>query len=125
MHADIRNFDLNHLTEKIEGALKIHDTVVIRTGGKHAFTLLARAGDENALDGANHRFGNPERLGVIHLLQLLQPGLNKALRLALVGTALMAVLLAALLAEGSLPPGAAVPVWVGLDTGGERTYNAE
>ena len=34
-------------------------------------------------------------------------------------------LLAALLAEGSLPPGAAVPVWVGLDTGGERTYNAE
>ena len=30
-----------------------------------------------------------------------------------------------LLAEGSLPPGAAVPVWVGLDTGGERTYNAE
>ena len=32
------------------------------------------------------------------LLQLLQPGLNKALRLALVGTALMAVLLAALLA---------------------------
>ena len=30
------------------------------------------------------------------LLQLLQPGLNKALRLALVGTALMAVLLAAL-----------------------------
>lgn len=31
----------------------------------------------------------------------------------------------ALLAEGSLPPGAAVPVWVGLDTGGERTYNAE
>ena len=35
------------------------------------------------------------------------------------------VLLAALLAEGSLPPGAAVPVWVGLDTGGERTYNAE
>ena len=59
------------------------------------------------------------------LLQLLQPGLNKALRLALVGTALMAVLLAALLAEGSLPPGAVVPVWVGLDTGGERTYNAE
>ena len=35
------------------------------------------------------------------------------------------LLLAALLAEGSLPPGAAVPVWVGLDTGGERTYNAE
>ena len=34
-------------------------------------------------------------------------------------------MLAALLAEGSLPPGAAVPVWVGLDTGGERTYNAE
>ena len=32
------------------------------------------------------------------LLQLLQPGLNKALRLALVGTVLMAVLLAALLA---------------------------
>lgn len=38
---------------------------------------------------------------------------------------LLAALLAALLAEGSLPPGAAVPVWVGLDTGGERTYNAE
>ena len=34
-------------------------------------------------------------------------------------------MLAALLAEGSLPPGAAVPVWVGLDTSGERTYNAE
>ena len=40
-------------------------------------------------------------------------------------TLLAVVLLAALLAEGSLPPGAAVPVWVGLDTGGERTYNAE
>lgn len=35
------------------------------------------------------------------LLQLLQPGLNKALRLALVGTVLMAVLLAALLAGAS------------------------
>ena len=34
-------------------------------------------------------------------------------------------LLAALLAEGSRPRGAAVPVCVGLDTGGERTYNAE
>ena len=43
--------------------------------------------------------------------------------LALCGA--LAALLAALLAEGSLPPGAAVPVWVGLDTGGERTYNAE
>ena len=43
--------------------------------------------------------------------------------LALCGA--LAALLAALLAEGSLPPGAAVPVWVGLDTGGERIYNAE
>lgn len=34
-------------------------------------------------------------------------------------------LLAAMAAEGSLPPERAVPVWVGLDTGGERTYNAE
>ena len=41
------------------------------------------------------------------------------------GVVWVAALLAALLAEGSLPPGAAVPVWVGLDTGGERTYNAE
>ena len=41
------------------------------------------------------------------------------------GKEITEALLAALLAEGSLPPGAAVPVWVGLDTGGERTYNAE
>ena len=39
------------------------------------------------------------------LLQLLQPGLYKALRLALVGTVTMAVLLAALLGAGVLCAG--------------------
>ena len=55
------------------------------------------------------------------LLQLLQPGLNKALRLALVGTVLMAVLLAALLAVRLVKKQkkglAALGICLGLGTG--------
>ena len=123
MRLDVGSYNLEELTEATEyyrdkaNALALE---VNRDGSGNVafadFDALAGKADVVAADGfvGNVLLKNTE--GVISMIfGLIKGGLMDSTKGKL----------AALLAEGSLPPGAAVPVWVGLDTGGERTYNAE